>query len=351
MKIHRAIGLMSGTSLDGVDAALIETDGYGYVEPLGFVSLPYDEGLRNKIRGCLGVKDRNDIRVREAAQLLTMRHIEAVRKLHAKADVIGFHGQTIHHDPANRITVQIGDADMLARETGMDVVSDFRSADVKAGGQGAPLLPMYHRARVLAAKLPQPVAVLNLGGVGNITYVDGTDISEKSILAFDTGPGNALIDDFILNMTGEHYDEDGVIAAAGEVNEEILNKLLSHEYFKEKPPKSLDRNAFDAGGADATTLTAFTVQSVRRALMWLPEAPREWLVTGGGRHNKYMMAELRKALGAPVKNVEEYGWNGDAMEAEGFAYLAVRSLLKEPLSLPTTTGVPQPLTGGTLTKA
>ena len=336
---------MSGTSLDGVDAALIETDGYGHVEPLGFVSLPYDKGLKAKIRGCLGVKDKNDIRVREAAQLLTLRHIEAISKLRAKADVIGFHGQTIHHDPANKITVQIGDADMLARETGIDVISDFRSADVRAGGQGAPFLPLYHQARAL--KLEKPVAVLNLGGVGNVTWIG----DDGDILAFDTGPGNALIDDFISETTGQNFDEDGEIAAAGEIDEEILNELLAHSYFKQKPPKSLDRNAFDASGADATTLTAFTVQSVRRSIMWLPQAPKEWLVTGGGRHNKFMMAELRKALGAPVKGVEEYGWNGDAMEAEGFAYLAVRSLLKEPLSLPNTTGVPQPITGGVYTAA
>jgi anhydro-N-acetylmuramic acid kinase len=345
-KVYRAIGLMSGTSLDGVDAALIETDGYAHVEPLKFVSLPYDKEVKAKVRGCLGLKDPADIRVREAALLLTLRHIEAVRKLQAKADVIGFHGQTIMHDPGNRFTLQIGDAEMLARETGVDVVSDFRSADVKAGGQGAPFLPLYHKARAEASKLKIPVAVLNIGGVGNVTY-----IGEDDILAFDTGPGNALIDDHVSEVLGIDFDEGGKIAAQGNVNEKVLNALLAHPFFELKPPKSLDRNAFDAGNADVATLTAFTVQSMKKALQWLPEQPKEWLVTGGGRHNAFMMRELQKALGAPVKPVEEYGWNGDAMEAEGFGYLAVRSLLKEPLSLPTTTGVPEPITGGVYTRA
>jgi anhydro-N-acetylmuramic acid kinase len=352
-KIFKAIGLMSGTSLDGVDAALLETDGYGYVEPLGFVSLPYDRETRDKLRACLGARVKGDMRLREASQLLTLRHIEAVKKLRAKADVIGFHGQTITHDPANKFTLQIGDAEMLARETGMDVVSDFRSADVLAGGQGAPFLPLYHRARVQAAKLAQPVAVLNLGGVGNVTYINSDEI-----LAFDTGPGNALIDDFVSEVVGADFDKDGKIAAAGNADQNIVQKLLAHDFFKTKPPKSLDRNAWDinavkgmAAEHGAATLASFTVQAVKKALEYLPAKPKEWLVTGGGRHNKFIMRELVKALEAPVKPVEDKGWNGDAMEAEGFAYLAVRSLLKEPLSLPTTTGVPKPITGGVYTAA
>lgn len=339
-KVYRAIGLMSGTSLDGVDVALIETDGYEFVQAGPSVTLPYDAALRDRIRACFG-KREYDENVRQVERDLTRRHVEAIKALNVKADVIGFHGQTITHDPANRFTFQIGDAALLTKETGVGVVSDFRSADVKAGGQGAPFLPLYHRAR--AAKLKKPLAVLNIGGVANVTW-----IGKQDILAFDTGPGNALIDDAVLKSTGKNFDEDGALAAGGKIDDTVLKDLLAHEFFAQKPPKSLDRNAFVVN-ADISALTAFTVQSIKKAMDWFPEKPREWLVAGGGRRNVFMMKELQKVLEAPVRPVDFHGWNGDALEAEGFAYLAVRSLLKEPLSLPSTTGVPRPMTGGVYT--
>ena len=356
---------MSGTSLDGVDAALIETDGHGHVRPLKFVTLPYAPALREEIRACFG-KRVGDDEVTKAARALTLKHIEAVKLLmesfslheslsphpnplpqgeRGKIDVIGFHGQTITHDPATKFTLQIGDADLLARDTGVDVVYDFRSADIKAGGQGAPLLPLYHQAR--AGALPMPIAVLNIGGVANVTYINGNEI-----LAFDTGPGNALIDDWMKKHKGEDFDEDGMTAAGHEVDAALLKELLSHEYFNVKPPKSLDRNAFhDLCDADIATLSMFTVESIKKGRAWLPQKPSEWIVAGGGRKNGFLMRSLARALDAPVKAVEAYGWNGDALEAEGFAYLAVRSLLGEPLSLPTTTGVPKPQAGGVLVRA
>jgi len=354
-KVYTAIGLMSGTSLDGVDAALIKTDGRDHAKPLGFLTLPYEESLRKKIRACLGVRDREGRDVKEAERLLTFAHIDAVKRLLKETgrsvsdiDVIGFHGQTLFHNPAEKITLQIGDGALMAYKLGIDVIGDFRSADVAAGGQGAPFLPLYHRAR--ATKLEKPLAVLNIGGVANVTWIgEGPD----DILSFDTGPGNALMDDFIYERTGKPYDAGGALAAKGKVHEETLQGFLSHAYFVMPAPKSLDRNNWDIslleylGPEDAlATLAAFTAESVAIARRFFPAEPACWLVSGGGRHNDFLMQKLGDALAAPVKPVEDLGWNGDALEAEGFAWLAVRSLLGLPLSLPGTTGVPQAATGG-----
>ncbi len=402
-KVYTAIGLMSGTSLDGVDAALIRTDGHDVAEPLGFVSLAYEAALRDKLRACLGRSDRDAADIREAERLMTAAHVEAVRALPGAdgAEVIGFHGQTILHNPrplikkggSGGVTVQLGDAGLLAAETGIDVVHDFRSADVRAGGQGAPFLPLYHRAR--AAKLDKPLAVLNIGGVANVTYINnvppplregvrgrvldmaqssniehphdslrnhhpppqgGGDYFEGEILAFDTGPGNALLDDFVRERTGRDFDEYGKLAEAGKVAEDILAQWMEHPYFKSKPPKSLDRNAWDVSDvkglndADgAATLAAFTARAVIAALDHMPQKPKAWYVTGGGRKNETIMNYLKTHL-KNVAPVEDIGWNGDALEAEGFAYLAVRSLLGLPLSVPGTTGVKTPMTGGVLTR-
>ncbi len=352
-KVYRAIGLMSGTSLDGVDAALLETDGADFVRPVGFVSLLYTNQEREAIRRNFG-KERKDP---AAEKIITDRHIEAVRALLEQekisagdVEVIGFHGQTVYHNPAQRVTVQIGDAARLAKETGIQTVADFRSADVKAGGQGAPLLPLYHAARIRGDNIEPPVAVLNIGGVANVTW-----IGANKIMAFDTGPGNALIDDWVKSHDCGDYDKDGMYASKGTINKIFLEKLLANSYFEAKPPKSLDRDAWDVSALKglscedgAATLAAFTVDAVKRALDFFPERPRQWLVTGGGRHNAFLLDYLGIVLAAPVNKVEKLGWNGDAVEAEGFAYLAVRSLFGEPLSLPETTGVPKPTTGGVL---
>ncbi len=349
--MQTAIGLMSGTSLDGIDAALIRTDGRGKVERLGFYTVPYKDDVRDLLRACLGLKEDTDGRVARAERAMTLAHVDAIRELRrgfpGPVDLIGFHGQTIDHDPAHRRTWQIGDAALLAAETGIDVIADFRSADVKAGGQGAPFLPLYHQA--LATGLEKPAAIVNIGGVSNITYIGADD----ELLAFDTGPGSALINDWVKRHTGAEYDQDGQLAAAGMVHEEILAQYLAHPYFRQKPPKSLDRNAWTltplAGLSvedGAATLTAFTVRAIIQALDHLPAAPKSWHITGGGRWNKTIMQGLRDGLGVPVGTVDDLGWDGDSMEAEGFAYLAVRSALGLPLSLPTTTNVPRPMQGG-----
>ena len=348
-----AIGLMSGTSCDGIDAALIHTDG-SIIDDFGpTVELPYDVAFRARLQSCFGGKGP----VAAVERELTKRHADAVRQLLAEAKrkpadvtVVGFHGQTIHHAPAQRQTVQIGDGALLAKLTGIDVVNDFRSADVGAGGQGAPLAPVYHLAR--ADKLLKPIAVLNLGGVGNVTWIG----EDGELLAFDTGPGNALLDDWALRHTGKPADMDGALAAGGRPSSAALAKLKSDPYFVLPAPKSLDRQHFKAladvalsglSAADgAATLVAFTAWSAAGAVRVFPAPPREWLVCGGGRHNPAIMQALRSMLPYPVRSVDEVGWNGDALEAQAFAFMAVRSLRGLPLSFPGTTGVPRPMTGG-----
>jgi anhydro-N-acetylmuramic acid kinase len=347
-----AIGLMSGTSMDGVDAALLANDGERVTGHGPWLTLPYAGALRDRLRAVLGgVGDLDGV-----ARDVTIVHHEAVSRLLAEAAlpaaqvrVIGFHGHTVLHRPGERRTLQIGDGAMLARLTGIDVVADFRSADVAAGGQGAPLVPLFHAA--LAAGLERPLAVLNIGGVANVTWLG----ADRPPLAFDTGPGNALIDDWVRRHTGRLCDEGGALAAAGRVDYEALTALMAHGWFDRRPPKSLDRNDFSAASLEhlkaadgAATLTEFTAAAVAAALRHLPEPPRRWLACGGGRHNRTLMGALARRLGAPVEPVEAVGWRGDALEAEAFAYLAMRSLKGLPLSLPSTTGVPAPQLGGRL---
>lgn len=353
MRIYRVIGLMSGTSLDGVDVALLRTDGEAHIEREAFLSLPYDDVLRAEIRACFG---KTAEAAAKAEKALTVAHAEAVHQLleregvqSSAVDLIGFHGQTILHAPERRFTCQIGDGALLASMTGIKVVNDFRTADVKAGGQGAPLVPVYHQA--LAAKLEKPVVFLNIGGVANVTYVGG----KGELIAFDTGPGNALIDDWMLQKTGHKYDPDGKHAISGKVDEALLKKLMAHPFFSKPVPKSLDRDAFVSrqwehlSVADgAATLAAFTALSIVAAARHFPDQPKQWIVSGGGRHNKFLMGQLQRHLNVPVRPIDELGMDGDAIEAEAFAYLAVRSLRGLPLSFPTTTGVPEPMTGGKL---
>ncbi len=358
-RLYNVIGLMSGTSLDGIDVAWIETDGISYVRPLGFLYFPYSETLRNKIRLCFGAKVRTQS-INETEIDLTMAHADAIQKMMdhyslttKDIDMVGFHGQTITHDPDHGFTWQLGHADLLAVHTGLPVVYDFRTEDVSAGGQGAPLIPIYHQARAVSSDLSFPVAILNIGGVSNVTWMDGR---EDGLFAFDCGPGNALIDDYVLKSTGARFDKDGQIAFSGKVHPAILSRWLSHPYFQKPPPKSLDRGAWDVDDlselscADAVaTLTGFTAAAIADGVRYFPAPVRGCYVTGGGRLNPALMDALSKRFECPVAPVESLGWNGDALEAEGFAYLAVRSVLGLPLSYPRTTGVPYARTGGKIT--
>jgi anhydro-N-acetylmuramic acid kinase len=360
-EIQKVVGLMSGTSLDGIDAALVDTDGEDFIRPGPNLTVPYTPQTRALLRAALDTA--RDVAegapvphaIREAERVSTQAHADAVKALLAKAGLaadqvalIGFHGQTILHRPERRWTWQIGDGALLARLTGIDVVNDFRSADVKAGGQGAPLVPLFHAALARKAALMAPVAIVNIGGVANVTYING-----DFVLAFDTGPGNAPIDDWMHRHTGTPVDRDGAFARGGKIDDPALTKMLANPFFDRVPPKSLDRMDFGMAAVEnlspadgAATLTAFTAASIAKAREHFPEPAATWVICGGGRHNKFLMDQLRARVNAPVIAAEEAGWNGDALEAEAFAYLAMRSRKGLPLSLPTTTGVQQPMTGG-----
>lgn len=374
-KLLRALGLMSGTSMDGIDLALIETDGENQVirGPHGACAYPpeFRERLRAAIEDARTLTDRNARPgcLAGVERELTERHAEAVAAFlaghnvaAAEVHVIGFHGQTVLHRPAlqsgsgcpsRAFTVQLGDGDLLSRLTGIDVIYDLRAADVAAGGQGAPLAPVYHRA--LAARLPhRPVVFLNVGGVANVTWIG----EDGRLIAFDTGPGNALLDDWALRHIGQPCDVDGALARSGTAHDEVLRQYLMHPHFDRPVPKSLDRNDFNLAPVEglspadgAATLALLTAAAVARGLSWLPAPPALWLVTGGGRRNKHLMELLAWHLEAPVAPVEAVELDGDSMEAEAWAYLAVRSLKGLPITYPGTTGVPQPRTGGVLAAA
>jgi anhydro-N-acetylmuramic acid kinase len=359
-----AMGLMSGTSMDGVDAALIRTDGESLAETGPALSAPYPADAQTRFRTLLTAAQDlpangplpEAFRALEAES--TALHIAAVAALIAKSGlpakdirIIGYHGQTILHRPDRRQTLQIGSGAALAKACGIDVINDFRSADVRAGGQGAPLVPLYHQALAKGLGTQEAVAILNIGGVANVTFV-GTD---GALLAFDTGPGNALIDDWARQHTGKGVDLDGKLAAAGRVDETRLSAALAKDWFAKPGPKSLDRLDFSLQFVEglspqdgAATLTAFTAASIVEAIRHFPERPARWIVCGGGRHNPVLLAMLRRYLGNNVQTAEDVNWRGDDLEAEAFAFLAVRSLRNLPLSLPTTTGAPRPMTGGVL---
>jgi anhydro-N-acetylmuramic acid kinase len=367
-----AIGLMSGTSYDGVDVALLDTDGeeIGRLGPTGY--RPYSDQERDLLRRAIAVATNLGNRTErpkllaQVEELVTDMHAEAVEAFLAAngmaasaVGVVGFHGQTVLHRPDRGLTVQLGNGPALAARLGIPVVYDFRAADVAAGGQGAPVVPVFHRALVRLLKRAHPVGVLNLGGVANVTFIDG----DAELVAFDTGPGNALIDDFVRLRTGQPQDDDGRAAAAGKVDEDAVARVLKHPFFAKPPPKSLDRNAFrhwameegrltEKSTQDAlATLTAITAAAVAHATKVLPRAPAGWLVAGGGTRNPTLMRMLAQRL-APVgiETASAVGWSADALEAQAFGYLAVRTLKGMPLTFPTTTGVPRPLTGGVLVR-
>lgn len=357
-----AIGLMSGTSLDGVDVAMIETDGkkvkaFG---PSGY--RPYTDFERRLLLQALTEAVHLEARearpgiLLEAERVVTTAHAEAVASFKTQnrvasedIDIVGFHGQTVLHRPADRMTVQIGDAAMLAKAIHIPVMHDFRAADVAAGGQGAPLVPVYHRALAQSLEREGPVVVLNIGGVSNVTYIDG-----DTLIACDTGPGNALIDDFMQRTLNQRFDCEGRMAAQGTADAAWVAEALNDPFFALPPPKSLDRNDFakrvlrTASPADgAATLTAFTAAAIARIVPLLPKRPRSWVVAGGGARNLTMMRMLRERLHpATVEAADVLGWSTDAIEAQAFGFLAARGLKGLPLSYPATTGVPIPMTGG-----
>jgi anhydro-N-acetylmuramic acid kinase len=372
MAMLRAIGLMSGTSMDGIDAAMLKTDGVTIAEfgPTAF--LAYPASFRRQIEA--GLEDAKAIARREERpgglaaleQALTLRHADAVRSLLDRVpaewshpDVIGFHGQTVLHRPAAAVTVQLGDGRLLARETGIAVVHDMRANDMREGGQGAPLVPAYHAA--LARSLPapyaakSPVVFVNIGGISNITYV-----GEGDPIAFDTGPGNALIDQWVAREGGVPFDADGRIASEGDVVRAVVDRYLDNPFFAKPGPKSLDRGDFTLAEADgleladgARTLAAVSAAAILKAVEQLPARPRLWIVGGGGRKNPHILRDLKEEAartGADVILAEDAGLRGDFIEAEAWAYLAIRSLESLPLTFPTTTGCRQAVSGGVFSR-
>jgi anhydro-N-acetylmuramic acid kinase len=361
------IGLMSGTSLDGVDVAMIETDGKR-IQAFGPTSYrPYTESERGLLLQALTEavslpqRDARPGILREAERAVTLAHAEAIAAFTAQnrisyddIDIIGFHGQTVLHRPERRLTVQIGDAAALAKTIHVPVMHDFRAADVAAGGQGAPFVPVYHRALAQSLDREGPIVVVNIGGVSNITYIDGNDV----LIACDTGPGNALLDDFMFRTMNQQFDCEGRMAAQGTPDAAWIARALKLPFFAAPPPKSLDRNHFaslkldDVSPADgAATLSAFTVECIARIVPLLPKQPKSWIVAGGGARNLTIMRMLRERLSpATVEAAGALGWSADAIEAQAFGFLAARGLKGLPLSYPATTGVPMPMTGGLIAR-
>ncbi len=361
------LGLMSGTSLDGVDVAMIETDGKR-IQAFGPSSYrPYTDRERSLLRQALTEavhlpeRDARPGILREAEQAVTIAHAEAVaafvaqnRLTFEEIDIVGFHGQTVLHRPEKKLTVQIGDAAALAKAIHIPVMHDFRAADVAAGGQGAPFVPVYHRALAQSLEREGPICVVNIGGVSNITYIDGAD----TLIACDTGPGNALLDDFMFRTMHQPFDCAGQFAAKGTPNEGWIARALELPFFARRPPKSLDRNDFASLRLDemqpadgAATLTAFTSAAIARVVPLLPKLPKSWIICGGGARNHTMMRMLRARLEpASVEAAETLGWSSDAIEAQAFGFLAARGMKGLPLSYPATTGVPMPMTGGIIAR-
>ncbi|EBA11737.1 anhydro-N-acetylmuramic acid kinase [Roseobacter sp. CCS2] len=350
-----ALGTMSGTSLDGVDAAVLQTDGviiHGF-GPSDYRAYTQEE--QQALKAHLGRWQDEDIA--KAAHIVEAAHIAVMQRFEG-IDVAGFHGQTLAHDPGGRGTHQCGDGHRVAEMLGYPVAWDFRTADVAAGGQGAPLAPFYHFALAKWIKADAPIAFLNLGGVGNITWVDPAcddPADPAALLAFDTGPANAPMNDLMLARRGASHDAGGVLAAQGRADADILAAFMDHPYFARPVPKSLDRDAFkglshavkDLTDADAlATLAQAVVQSVAAACQRCPTMPQRLLVTGGGRHNTTLMSALADALSCDVAPVEAVGLDGDMIEAQAFAFLAVRVARGLAVSSPQTTGVPRPMTGG-----
>ena len=356
--LETAIGVISGTSMDGIDVALIRSDGLSVVEPGPGMTYPYSDSLAAELRAVVADPARAAGPLEALEREVTRAHVAAVESFivqfgidRTKVSLVGLHGQTVLHRPRERFTRQLCDGALAAATLRLDVVADFRSADVAAGGEGAPLVPLYHAA--IATGLQRPVTILNWGGVGNVTYLG----ESGEIVAFDTGPANALIDDFVRRRRGFDFDADGALAASGVADLARVDAWMKDPYFARAAPKSLDRNHFHALAADvealsdangAATLTAFTVEATTAALAQVARAPTRWIVCGGGRRNLNLMQRLAARLGVPVEPIETLGFDGDAIEAQCFAYLALRSRSGLPLSLPTTTGAPEPLSGGRL---
>ncbi|ODA68823.1 Anhydro-N-acetylmuramic acid kinase [Methyloligella halotolerans] len=369
------IGLMSGTSMDGIDVALLSTDGERLTDRGRGLSYPYPLDTRDRVREATKAAWRiwgahpksqapspEDMALLEAVEReVTELHADAITDFldafgisRSEINLIGFHGQTVFHDASRRITRQLGDGPLLAQLARIDVVHDFRSADIAAGGQGAPLVPAYHRAVSDEVGFEKPLAVVNIGGIANVTWIG----ADGKVIAFDIGPGNCMIDEWMQQEAGLPFDRNGEAALRGTVDKDVLKRLASHPYYRRKPPKSLDR--YDLPGLSerelsledgAATLVALAAREIAASAEYLPQRPRRWVLAGGGAKNPAIVQAIVEAVSEPVTSADEMGWSAEHFEAEAFGFLAVRALRKLPLTFPSTTGVPRPMTGGRLARA
>jgi anhydro-N-acetylmuramic acid kinase len=358
----RILGFMSGTSLDGVDAAILSTDGEVIHDfgPTHLTAFTMEERtvLKSATEQFVATGTAEAALLAKADDIVVDAHIRCARALLSAPDagqieLIGYHGQTLLHRPEQKRSVQIGDPAKIARAFGVDVVADVRQADIAAGGEGAPLVPVYHAALAQRIEASGPIAFLNVGGVANFTYVG----RNGDIIALDTGPGNGMLDLMVQKRGLGRYDDGGALAANGAVNQAVLEQLLSHPYFERKGPKSLDRYDFPLDVVDslsaadaAATLVAFTAASVALGARALPIRPVLWIVCGGGRHNPVIMKALRETLGV-CENADDFGLRGDFIEAEAIGFIAARSVRGLPVTFPQTTGVPTPMGAGHLYRA
>ena len=359
-----SLGLMSGTSVDGVDASIIKSDGERFLEIIDDIYIKYDDHFRVKLKKAIDScysKDRfNNLSnsIKDIEKGITLFHDKACkliinRNRNIKIDIIGFHGQTILHKPQEGYSIQIGDSKLLSNLTNTTVVSNFRENDILNGGQGAPLSSLYHYLILSKIKSNLPSAVVNIGGISNITYVENYD----KIISFDTGPGNYLIDKWVKINSKMEYDKEGELAKSGHPNKIILEKLLSNPYYKKKFPKSLDVKDFSLNDLNklsledgCATLSMLTVKSICIAINSFARTPNKILFSGGGRKNKFIINKIKEIIKNPIYLVDEFNFNGDFIESQAFAYLAIRSYLKKYISLPSTTGVKNPCLGGLIFK-
>lgn len=359
-KIYKAIGLMSGTSMDGIDLALIESDGKNIIKCQDFFYREYEKSFREKLANLINQgASLNEIKLIENE--LTILHANLVNDFlrekkirREEIDLIGFHGHTILHNPAQKITWQIGNGNLLNAATKIPVIADFRSADVALGGQGAPLVPIYHMH--LFANQKQPCAVLNIGGVSNITFFNGND--EEKIQALDICFGNAPLDDLVKKHLNLNYDKDGALAKSGQVDFALCDKILQNQIFHSKPPRSFDRGDFAKILTPITSLKIndalaslcfIHAKAVAISLKFFNEKPQEIFICGGGRKNHALIDEIKKQLPEiKIKTTEEINLNGDAIEAGAFAFLAIRKIENLPISFKNTTGVSESSVGGVL---
>ena len=347
--------MMTGTSMDGIDISLVKTNGKDLIR----LNKNYFYRYSNKTKDFLLSILNKDIKVnlerkKYLDQIITDEHYKALKNLDIvnKSDLIGFHGQTIYHNPNIKTSIQLGDPKKLAKMLNKNVVFDFRSNDIQLGGQGAPLAPVYHQFIIESLNLELPSCILNIGGVANLTFWDG-----KTLIGFDTGPGNALMDNYIKTTSNKYFDKDGIIASKGLPNKKIIKKFINNSFFRKCPPKSLDRNSFIdfynelininlSVPNTMATLAELTIESIVIALNFLPEKINNILVTGGGCRNNYLMKQLKDRLNINFINENEIDIKFDYIESELIAFLSARSLYNLPFTFPTTTGISEMSSGG-----